>query len=51
MPFNYTVIEVKTNLSRINKLVDKAFAVLNGKMPKSNGNCEYCKWNKEIIKF
>ena len=51
MPFNCTIIEVETNFSRVNKLVDKAYDVLNGEVPDSNENCDYCKWNQEIIKF
>ncbi len=51
MPFNCTVIEVKTNPSKINILVDRAYDILNGVLPDSNQNCEYCKWNKEIIKL
>ena len=51
MPFNCTIIEVKTNLSRVNKLIEKAHDALNGEQPDSNENCEYCKWNQEIIKF
>ena len=50
MPFNCTIIEVKTNLSRVNKLLDKAYNVLNEKMPDSHEDCEYCKWNQEIVK-
>ena len=51
MPFNCTIIEVKTNLSRVDKLVRKAYDTLNGEMPDSREKCEYCKWNQEIIKF
>lgn len=51
MPFNCTIIEVKTNLSRVDKLIDKAFNILNEDLPKSNDNCEYCKWNEEIIRL
>lgn len=51
MPFNCTIIEVKTNLSRINNLEDKAYDALNGKLHSSDEICEYCKWNQEIIKF
>ena len=51
MPFNCTIIEVKTNFSRVDKLVDKAYNILNGEIPESHENCEYCKWNQEIIKF
>lgn len=46
MPFNCMIIEVKTNLSRVDKLIEKAYNVLNGEMPKSGENCEYCKWKK-----
>lgn len=48
MPFNCAIIEVKTNLSRVDKLIDKAYNVLNGEMPNPNENCEYCRWGKEI---
>ena len=41
----------KTNHSRINKLVDKAYNILNGELPDSGENCGYCKWNYEIVKF
>jgi hypothetical protein len=51
MPFNCTIIEVKTNHSRVDKLVDKAYLILNGDMPDFNENCEYCNWNQETIKF
>ena len=49
MPFNCDIIEVKTNFSRVDKLIDKAYNVLNGNLPESNENCGYCKWNQEII--
>jgi hypothetical protein len=49
MPFNCTILEVKTNLSRINKLIVKACNVLNGNLPASDENCEYCKWNKGSV--
>lgn len=51
MPFNCMVIEVKTNLSRVDKLIDEAYNILNGEMPEPSENCGYCKWNQEIIKF
>jgi len=51
MPFNCKILEVKTNISRVDKLVDKAFTILSNEMPESHENCEYCKWNQEIIKF
>jgi CRISPR/Cas system-associated exonuclease Cas4 (RecB family) len=51
MPFNCTIIEVKTNLSRVNKLIDKAYNILNGEMPEPNEKCEYCKWISESLKI
>ena len=51
MPFNCTILEVKTNISRVDNLIEKAFTVLNGKVPDSDKNCEYCKWSQEVIKF
>ena len=51
MPFNCTIIEVKTKLSRVNKLIDKAYTILNGEIPDSNENCEYCKWISESLKI
>jgi hypothetical protein len=51
MPFNCTVLKVKTDLARVTKLIDKAYNILNEKPPKSGENCGYCKWNQEIINF
>jgi len=51
MPFNCTIVEVKTYPSLVNDLIKKAFDVLNGDIPEVGENCEYCKWNQEIIKF
>lgn len=51
MCIHCTVIEVKTNPSHAKELVNKAYNVLNGPMPKHSNNCEYCKWHQEIIKF
>lgn len=48
MPFNCTVIEVKTNPARTRRLVEKAFTILNSEIPESHENCEYCKWNYEL---
>lgn len=47
--FNCKIIEVKTNLSRANDLVDKAFKIINGDIPESNENCDYCKWNRYLM--
>ena len=33
MPFNCTILEVNTNLSRVDNLVDKAYNILNGELP------------------
>jgi len=48
MPFNCTIIEVITNHSRVDNLVDIAYDILNGELPEVGENCEYCKWEKEI---
>ncbi|MHA2430395.1 MAG: hypothetical protein ACXACC_05095 [Promethearchaeota archaeon] len=46
MPFNCTIIEVKTNPSKVEKIIDKAVTILNDEIPDSNKNCEYCKWKE-----
>ena len=51
MPFNCTVVEVKTYPSLVNDLIKKALDILNGDLPGSSENCGYCKWNQEIIRF
>jgi len=51
MPFFCKVIEIETNPSRAEKLVDKAFTILNDELPESNENCEYCKWKQELNKY
>ena len=51
MPFKCTILEVKTNLTRVNKLVEKAYDVLNGELPDSSEKCEYCKWIENSIKI
>ena len=51
MPFNCTIIEVQTDFSRVDNLLNKAYNILNGEMPNSNKDCEYCKWNQELNKF
>jgi len=45
LPFNCTIIEVRTYASPVKDLVKKAFDVLNNDLPDSNENCKYCKWN------
>jgi len=47
MPFNCTVIEVKTYPSIVDDLIKKALDVLNDDLPDSNWNCEYCKWTQD----
>ena len=49
MPFNCTIIEMKTKLSRVDKLLDKAHNILLEDIPDSNENCPYCNWNQEIF--
>jgi len=46
MPFNCTILEVKTNLSRVDKLVHKAYDILSRELPDSNEDCNYCKWKE-----
>lgn len=43
-----TIIEVKTNPSHAKELMNKAYNVLNGSMPKHSDNCKYCKWTNDI---
>ena len=49
MPFNCTILEVKTNLSRVDKLVDHAYNILNEKIPNSSKDCGYCRWKEFSI--
>jgi hypothetical protein len=51
MCIHCTVIEVKTNPTHVKNLVNKAYNVLNGPMPKHSDNCEYCKWKEETLKI
>jgi len=51
MCMHCTVIEVKTNPSRVNGIVKKAQTVLNGKIPECSDKCEFCKWVDENIKI
>jgi len=51
MCIHCTVIEVKTNLSDVKELLEKAYNVLNGSMPKHSDNCDYCKWREETLKI
>jgi len=46
MPFNCTIIEVKTDYQAVIDLLKKAFDILNGDLPDSSENCEYCKWKE-----
>ena len=50
MCIHCTVIEVKTDPIHVKNLVNKAYNVLNGSMPKYSDNCEYCKWIEETQK-
>jgi CRISPR/Cas system-associated exonuclease Cas4 (RecB family) len=47
MPFHCKIIEVKTDYNRVNELVKKAYKILNGNIPKSGWNCQYCKWTND----
>lgn len=46
MPFNCTILEIKTDYQAVIDLLKKAFDILNGDLPKANKNCEFCKWRK-----
>ena len=47
MPFHCKIIEVNTNHNYVKELIDKAHKILNGQIPQSGENCEYCKWRGE----
>lgn len=51
MPFHCKILEVKTSPMKVEKLVDKAYNVLDGQMPESGDNCEYCRWTDETSKL
>ncbi|MBI2451635.1 PD-(D/E)XK nuclease family protein [Candidatus Pacearchaeota archaeon] len=46
MDVQVTIIKVKTDPERVRKVLKKASEILNGKLPRVNGACEYCKWKK-----
>ena len=50
MPFHCKILEVKTNFKKVEKLVEKAYNILNGPIPKSSKDCEFCKWRDESSK-
>ena len=45
------ILEVKTNPERVKPLIEKAYDILNGEMPESGENCEYCRWKNEALDF
>ena len=47
MPFYCTILEVKTDHDKVAELVFKAYDILNGEMPDSGYNCEFCRWTDE----
>lgn len=49
MDVQVAIIKVKTNPERVKKALKKASEILNGKLPKVNGTCEYCTW--KALKF
>lgn len=51
MPFNCSIIEVKTYPSLVKDLIKKALDILNADLPDSSWNCKYCKWVKNSIKI
>ncbi len=44
MDVQVAIMKVKTDPERVRKALERASKVLNGKLPKVNGTCEYCKW-------
>lgn len=46
MDVQVDIIKVKTDPERVNKALKKASEILNGKLPKVNGTCKYCKWKE-----
>jgi hypothetical protein len=49
MIINCTVIEVETDHVRVEKLVEKAYEVLNREMPEYGENCDFCRWKNETL--
>jgi len=43
MDVQVAIIKVKSDPERVKKALKKASEVLNGKLPKINRTCEYCK--------
>lgn len=44
IPFEVDVRELKVNPNRIPKMLDEIIKLLNGKMPKPNKECNFCKF-------
>jgi len=51
MCIHCTIIEVKTSLTHVKELENKAYNVLNGPMPQHSYNCKFCKWREETLKL
>lgn len=49
MDIQVSIMKIQTNPERVKQALKKASKVLNGKLPKVNGTCEYCKWKE--LKF
>ena len=49
MDIHCAVVEVKTNYDRVLKLLQRANKILNGDIPHSSKDCNFCKW--KIIKI
>jgi len=45
MDIHCKVMQITTNPSRVNDLLEKAQKVLEGKIPKAGKDCDYCKWH------
>jgi hypothetical protein len=46
MPFSCMIIEIETHHSVVKELISTAYNILNGSIPNSGTNCEYCKWKE-----
>lgn len=49
MDIGVEVVKVKTDPERVLDRLKKASKLLNGKLPKANGSCAYCEWNKSTF--
>jgi len=46
---NCKVVQVKTNASHAEELLNEACTILDGPMPDSNIDCEFCNWTQNLM--